>query len=236
MDSLSFSIGRIRSMEAFLLDNETLLRIASAKDFEGAFSVLSENRYWADRIQKLESASSFSLLLDRETESFLSLMKELCPGQPEIKALASIYYGRLSSEIYLSALEKAAALSQSKVFKRFSSAKRIFSAIKYSLLDRPVSADVMIAKHAFSDFAKQIIVAVEEFKRSGSLDLLDKESDDAGMKAVKPAKYTAFGVDPLIGFFAAKETEIKNLRLILSSKDLGIHIDKIKPRLRMSYV
>jgi hypothetical protein len=223
-------------MEAFLLGSETIFRIASAKDFEGAFSVLSESRYWADNIQKLDSAFGFSLMLGKETERLLSLMAELCPDQPEIKAMASKYSGRLSGEKYLSVLEKASEKTQSKVFKRFSSVKRIFSHIKYSLLDQRVSADTMIAKYAFSDFSKQITRAVEEFKRSGSLDQLDKEDDDVSMEAVRPAKYSAFGVDPLIGFFAAKETEIKNLRLILSSKSLGIHFDKIKPKLRMSYV
>lgn len=236
MDSLSYAIGRIRSMEAFLLNNEMLLRIASAKNFEAAFAALSENRYWAENIQKLESAFGFSLLLDRETERLLSLMRELCPDQPEIKALASKYSGRLSDESYLSVLENASAFSHSKLFKRLVSTKRTFSGIKYDLLDRAVSADTLIARHAFSDFSRQINSAVEEFKRSQSLDQLDKEGDDVSMEIIRPAKYSAFGIDPMIGFFAAKETEIKNLRLVLSSKSLGIHLDKIRPRLRMSYV
>ncbi len=236
MNSLSYAIGRIRAKEAFLLDGESVLRAASAKDFESAFAVLSENRHWADRIQKLESPFDYSLLLDKETAWLLSLMRDLCPGCPEIEAMASKYSGRPTGEEYICLLEKAATKSSSGIFKAFAAAKKAFHKVKTELLDKKISADIMDAKYAFSDFAKQIAAAVEEFKRTGSLARLDKEEDDFCMGVIKPAKYSAFGSAPLAGFFAAKETEIKNLRLVLSSKHLEQPLEKIKPMLRMSYV
>jgi vacuolar-type H+-ATPase subunit C/Vma6 len=236
MNSLSYAIGRIRSMEAYLLDDESILRIASSRDFEGAFSVLSENRFWASQIQKLETAFGVPVLADRAAGSLLALMRELCPKQVEINAMASRYFLRLTQASYLSTLEKAAVSSQSAVFKRFVAARRLFASIKNQLMGNPGAADAVIKANAFSDYSARISSAAEELKRSGSLARFDREEDNACMQIVRAAKYSAFGVDPIIGYFSARETEIKNIHLILSKKRLGLPLEDIKPRLRMSYV
>ncbi len=235
-ESLSYAVGRIRAKEAFLLDGETLLRAASAKDFETAFAVLSENRHWSERIQKLERSFDFDLLLDREISWLTSLMGELCPDSPEIKVLLSRYAGRLSGEEYLSSMRRTGKLTKSKIFRDLAAAKQIFHEIKWMFFDKKTSSEIVEKKYAFSDLAKQIGRGIEEVKRSGGLSQLEKEEDDFCMGIVKTAKYEAFGIDPLLGFFFAKETEIKNLRLIMSSKKLGQPFESIRPMLRMSYV
>lgn len=56
------------------------------------------------------------------------------------------------------------------------------------------------------------------------------------MEYVKSAKYVALTLEPLIAYIYAKETEIKTVRIIMTSKINDIDSDTIKERLREAYV
>lgn len=64
----------------------------------------------------------------------------------------------------------------------------------------------------------------------------EKYCDDELMKIMKKAKMTVFGISPLAGYFVARETEIKALRIILSAKLSGVSEDVIRERMRELYV
>ena len=50
------------------------------------------------------------------------------------------------------------------------------------------------------------------------------------------AALKAFGVEPLAAYFIAKETEIKNLRILVTCKEFGADNDIITERMRKLYV
>ena len=56
------------------------------------------------------------------------------------------------------------------------------------------------------------------------------------MDYVKSAKYIALTLEPLIAYLHAKETEIKTVRIIMTSKINDIDSDTIKERVREAYV
>ena len=66
--------------------------------------------------------------------------------------------------------------------------------------------------------------------------LLEKLCDDMRMKYVKDARYVSFGIEPVCGFLIAKESEIKNLRMILTGMLAGTAKEVTKERLREAYV
>lgn len=65
---------------------------------------------------------------------------------------------------------------------------------------------------------------------------LEKHLDDMKMDFVKDAVYEPFGLAPVVGYLVAKETENKNLRMILTGKIAGTANETIKERLRETYV
>lgn len=65
---------------------------------------------------------------------------------------------------------------------------------------------------------------------------LEKRCDDYLMQFVKQAKYEPLTIEPLIAYLYAVESEIKNLRMVITGKRNGISADTLKERLRMSYV
>lgn len=64
---------------------------------------------------------------------------------------------------------------------------------------------------------------------------VDFETDNAYMKKMWEAKLQTFGPLPVLAFIYAKETEVKNLRLILSGKENGVSPEDIRERMRLNY-
>ena len=65
---------------------------------------------------------------------------------------------------------------------------------------------------------------------------VEKALDNQKMEYVKDALYVPFGIEPIVGFLQAKETEVRNLRMILTGKISGMDDVLIKERLRDTYV
>ena len=78
----------------------------------------------------------------------------------------------------------------------------------------------------------------------GELSILLKESpaqfekccDDMVMEQAENARMKAFGTEPLVAYYLAKEVEIKNLRIISVCRECGADKETITERLRKLYV
>lgn len=72
------------------------------------------------------------------------------------------------------------------------------------------------------------------FKESTSA--FEKWCDDILMECVNKAKYTAFGIDPIVAYYVARDAEIKTVRIVLSAKINNLPADVIRERVRTLYV
>lgn len=70
----------------------------------------------------------------------------------------------------------------------------------------------------------------------GGLTAFEKACDDAVTAYLAGAKYIPFGEAPVIGFLAAVDGELVNLRIIFSGRWAGLDGETIRERLRESYV
>ncbi|TCL76933.1 V/A-type H+-transporting ATPase subunit C [Hydrogenispora ethanolica] len=68
-----------------------------------------------------------------------------------------------------------------------------------------------------------------------SLSVLERESDNYLTELIGRAKYIALGIEPLVGYWLAKETEVRSLRIILTGQSNRVPNSKIKERLRRAY-
>lgn len=84
-----------------------------------------------------------------------------------------------------------------------------------------------LAETSYKDAAKYIRVSVSAF---------EKWCDDTIMSHIESAKYKSFGVEPLIAYYIAIETQVKTLRIILSCKYNNLQADIIRERVRKLYV
>ena len=60
--------------------------------------------------------------------------------------------------------------------------------------------------------------------------------DDCFTAVVREVKFTPYGADVLIGYLLAREYEVKNLRILLAGKELGLATETIRERMRNGYV
>lgn len=77
--------------------------------------------------------------------------------------------------------------------------------------------------------------AIQEYTNTNSLSTFEKAMDDILMETIKQAKSSTYGPEVLIGYLMAKETEIKNLRIIFVSKLNDLPKDVIRERVRENY-
>lgn len=89
---------------------------------------------------------------------------------------------------------------------------------------------------SYTDYIEPLRAGVEEYLKSGSLNSLEKLTDDYIMKMMKDAKYVSFGPEPVIAYIFAKENEIKLIRIIMVGKINAVDADLIRERLRDNYV
>jgi len=68
-----------------------------------------------------------------------------------------------------------------------------------------------------------------------TLGALEKRVDDLWVLRAKEAKSVSFGAEIAIGYIAALEYAVKNVRIILASKDAGLAPELIRERLRDCY-
>ncbi len=94
----------------------------------------------------------------------------------------------------------------------------------------------VLNRFSVTSIYKYIKEGIEHYVNNDELSYLDKELDDYIMKYLKNAKIITTGLAPIVGYVNAKETEIKNIRIIFVGKINGVDSDSIKRRLRESYV
>jgi len=91
-------------------------------------------------------------------------------------------------------------------------------------------------KLATSNYAEFIKNGIEYYAKTSSVSLLEKLVDNYIMDIMKDAKIIPFGVQPILAYIYAKETEIKIIRIIMVGKINNISGELVRERLRDIYV
>lgn len=97
-------------------------------------------------------------------------------------------------------------------------------------------AQNIATKLSYSDYSEFIRTGIEYYAKTNSVSLFEKLGDNFIMNMMKDAKIIPFGVEPLLAYIYAKETEIKIIRIIMVSKLNNISVEVVRERLRDSYV
>lgn len=85
-------------------------------------------------------------------------------------------------------------------------------------------------------FKEIMELGATKVEQEGKYSLLEKLCDDMKVRYIQAAKFVTTGIEPIAAFYIAKESEIKNLRMVLTGKLAGTAEETIKERLRETYV
>ncbi|MGX7195934.1 V-type ATP synthase subunit C [Enterococcus olivae] len=109
------------------------------------------------------------------------------------------------------------------------STERMVEAISYSL-------DEFVSYLQETQYKKLIDHSYEELTTKKTLNDFDLRKDDFLMERLKERKIVPFGPTAITGYIYAKETEIKNLRILLIGKINRIPEEILRSRVRETYV
>jgi V/A-type H+-transporting ATPase subunit C len=98
------------------------------------------------------------------------------------------------------------------------------------------SIEDMMQKLKDYRISTSLLKGLESYEKTNRLTDFEKYMDDYLMNLNKSSKYITFGPEPIFSYVVAKETEIKNLRIIMVSKTNGISPEAIRERVRDLYV
>ncbi len=98
------------------------------------------------------------------------------------------------------------------------------------------SMDMIVSRLQYVDYYDEIKAGYEFFVQHNSLSEMERLFDNWLLEFVKTAKMITFGPESLIGYFFAKENELKNLRIALTGITNNLEKEMITERLRENYV
>ncbi|MBI5699296.1 V-type ATPase subunit [Candidatus Saganbacteria bacterium] len=236
MVEFAYAVGRIRALEAHLLGESQVLRLAESRDFESAYLVLRENPAYAEKLDRLEQPFDFERLLEIDRDAALALLKNLAPDHPLLTVLYRKYEPDLKLTSYLELLKQALADHPVPLFKKYARGFILLNELRLKLISGGFEPEAIESAYRYTDYRLAVSRGMAGYQKTGSLFILEREIDNYLMETLKRAKYTAFGIEPLVGFFYAKEIEHKLVRLILTLKKMKVPPEALKERLRLSYV
>ena len=144
-------------------------------------------------------------------------------------------------EFIVKYIEKLINLTNIKTFfrvtKKFNKDKKLFNVayieggnISKSVFMESFNQDIQNSKLRYEGYQEIYDYALY------NLETFDLFCDNYIMSYMKEAKLKALTIEPIVAYIYAKETEIKNIKIILTGKLNNIHSKIIKERLRESYV
>lgn len=111
---------------------------------------------------------------------------------------------------------------------------KLQSSLFTSLINEHV--ETLAAKLSHTDYHELFKRGIEDYERTMKINVLEKEMDNFLMEYIKKGKFVSFGIEPLMGYMIAKETEIRNVRIIMVGKVNNISPAVIRERMRDIYV
>lgn len=146
----------------------------------------------------------------------------------------------IKNEFILKYIEKLIDITNIKTFFRIRKIGQDTSIFKISYIEggkitlktfmESLKEDEQNLKYKFIGFSDAIEQAIYHYEN------LDKFCDNYIMNYMKEAKLKALTIEPIVAYIYAKQTELKNIRIIFTGKLNNINNEKIKERLRESYV
>ena len=212
-----------------LLNSGTILK-------ENILEIMENKEY--DRLDKSmkQAIEEVINLYEKTKEPFIidAILDKACFSN--MKKLAQ----QLNNEFIVTYIEKLIDITNIKTFFRIRKIykdKYILEAsyieggkISLNTFIENLEEDEQNLKYKFIGFSDTIEQAIYNYNN------LDKFCDNYIMNYMKNAKLKSLTIEPILAYIYAKKTEFKNIRIVFTGKLNNICTEKIKERLRESYV
>jgi V/A-type H+-transporting ATPase subunit C len=178
--------------------------------------------------ESTKAPQSIDIAIDRKLFEYLG---EAVRGHSFVETLVAIWADLLN----LKSLARAKLMGRDRAFaSKILVPGSLEASALLALLETNIEAWADELRH--TPYAEVLSRGLAYLTERGSLTLLEKLSDDFVMGFLKRAKLALYGPEPLIAYVLAKETELKNIRILLVGKLNGLPKEIIEEHLREPYV
>lgn len=256
----AFSVGKIRTLERFLIRQE-VFEEAIASGLNEALRLFAESGVYSDELlhirdsQHLESVLSQELLKLKQLITGLLLDKAL-PGLLEWNSRQCVedILKNYRSAFLADYLRYCLDMYNIKTFLRLYFLKEPAEKLKESLscagfikvedFLKLYNQDLAIFLYRLEyvhkdnqvlDYASFLRAPIEKIAQERSFVSLEKAIGDFLMLVLKPAKYITFGPEPLLAYYFARVNEMNLMRMIILAKLNNVANDLVNERLNLVY-
>lgn len=252
----AYAVGRVRSLEKFMIGRAAFREAAEAPDTGSALRILGEAGRLPEGFADVRTAAGLDAVLESEKQALSSLLADILldaevleiynrEDRPDRALEAAEDFG---SRFIADYLRSRIDLANIKIFLRSkyleSPAERFRnSALRGGTLpaelfvagyDGPAGEfGTKLASTAYGLLWERALRALEERE---TFVVLEREIEDHGMVLLKPAKYFVFGPEPVYAFGLAKKRELALVRIVASGKIHGIPPAVLAERIGETYV
>jgi len=211
---------------------EQIKRIIRERDYSELTPIMMQaiaDTY--DAFSRMRDPQAVDLIIDKASyDQFVNDLNEF--DSPFLHELARIIIDITNIKMYI----RARSLNKSWDFigKLLLKGGEISEEFYFAGFDKPVEAFVDdLRRTKYGDTVKR---GWELYTAKKNISGLEKLLDDFLMSYIRRSKLITMGVEPFIAYLFAKETEIRNVRIIMTGKINGLNDDLIRERLRLGYV
>ena len=184
-----------------------------------------------DRSQEQKDVQQVDVVFDRY------YLRQIAAIAAEMEEEAVLSFVQYNADLFnICVLLRANKQGYGRTFLQsvLSSAGKVAKSMWIEMRDKDLRALTNSLLH--SPYSDEVRQAIESESGLVSIETFEIVRDNALTEYLKKAKLQAFGPLPLLAFLYAKETERKNMRIILKSRRAGFGRDVAERRLRYSYV
>lgn len=208
-----------------------IMRIIRERDYNELEPIMREAVLEVyDVFSRTRDPQAIDLILDRALyHQFYEDLKSI--DNEFVKELADIIVDTTNIKMFI----RARALNRSPAFIKniLLDGGKIDKTLYFNNYDKTVNDFINDLNK--TEFGAEVLKSLKIYENE-NIQALEKALDDFLMKYMHRAKLVTIGIEPFIAFLFAKETEIKNVRIILTGKINRLSNDQIRERLRLIYV
>lgn len=242
------SVARVRVLESHLHKKELFLNMLEHPTIDNAVRILSETgRYHAD-ILRIKTFADVEQFFSGESEAFFQLALELFPDRNlfdayfllrrDLKKSAALILNTsyeflkefVRHYIDLYNIKTVLRLQMQKKVERFETDAAICGGFI-----RPADMTTMLDKDETGLYHDVLKEGFLQAKATGNFGIIERQIEDYCLHFLKRAKYMFYSPEGIFGYCFARESELLNLRFILTTIINGISPQHINERLCSGY-
>jgi len=218
--------------ETGTISSEAMRRKIRERDYDGLTTLMQEAiEEVRDVFSRTQDPQAVDLILDRA--SYRQLTEDLNGiDSPFLHKIAEIMTDITNIKMFVRA--RLLGKSWDFISKLLLEGGSINGKVYMENSDKTI--DCFVDEIRSSEYGDVVVTGLELYKTKKNVSDLERLLDNYLMKYVQKAKMVTMGAEPVIAYLFAKETEIRNVRIIMTGKINKLPVDLIRERLREGYV